>query len=237
MPLKVVSKAKAAKAASPILHSTIGVEQVQTNSSGLLVSNRSIRTLISWIADPSPSMTGFTDAQLGAAKAMVAELRQLPTTARTVMMNIVQIGTPPLSSVRRKIHNQLLSAAFRRKRRPKILGATRATIEKQAIFAHFSPLTANRMKSSRRFSVQSILWQRFKAIADRHYLRDSQRSMRFRCPRYIQRIRLRFTRRWNVPRPIWEVCSLAFGPMASNGQIVSQLSRATASRMTQPRKS
>lgn len=66
--------------------------------SGLSVSNRAARTPIGWITDASPSMTGFTEAQLQSAKSMVAELRQLPSTSRSVMMNIVQIGSPPMAT-------------------------------------------------------------------------------------------------------------------------------------------
>lgn len=58
-------------------------------------SNRTTRTAIGWITDGSPSMTGFTDVQLKSAVAMVAELARLPATSRSVMMDIVQIGTPP----------------------------------------------------------------------------------------------------------------------------------------------
>lgn len=61
-------------------------------------SNKTTRTPIGWITDGSPSMTGFTDAQLQSAVSMVGELVQLPATARSVMMNIVQIGTPPVAT-------------------------------------------------------------------------------------------------------------------------------------------
>ena len=40
-------------------------------------------------------MAGFTQVQLESADAMVQELRTLSATARSVMMNVVQIGTPP----------------------------------------------------------------------------------------------------------------------------------------------
>ena len=43
-------------------------------------------------------MTGFTQLQLDSAVAMVEELRGIPTTTRSVLMNVVQIGTPPAAT-------------------------------------------------------------------------------------------------------------------------------------------
>ena len=59
------------------------------------LTNRAARTPIGWITDASPSMTGFTKVQLECAESMVQELRTFLATARSVMMNVVQVGTPP----------------------------------------------------------------------------------------------------------------------------------------------
>jgi len=59
------------------------------------LTNRATRTPIGWITDASPSMTGFTKVQLECAESMVQELRTFLATARSVMMNVVQVGTPP----------------------------------------------------------------------------------------------------------------------------------------------
>ncbi|MFO0847115.1 MAG: hypothetical protein U0871_00960 [Gemmataceae bacterium] len=67
-------------------------------ASGLDPSNRATRTPVGWVTDGSPSMTGFTRLQLDSAVAMVDELRALPSTARSVLMNVVQIGTPPAAT-------------------------------------------------------------------------------------------------------------------------------------------
>ena len=67
-------------------------------TAGLDLSNRSNRSPVGWIPDGSPSMTGFTQLQLDRAQSMVQELRKIPSTARSVMMNIVQLGEPPATT-------------------------------------------------------------------------------------------------------------------------------------------
>lgn len=99
--MAVTLKTKKAKPSKPVAKTLPGdLETVVELSAtqGLDVTNRSTRTAIGWIADGSPSMTGFTEAQLTSAKSVVEQLRQMPATSRSVMMNIVQIGTPPVST-------------------------------------------------------------------------------------------------------------------------------------------
>lgn len=94
MPVTINKKPKTYKSSLP----PGKVYEPESPVSGLNTSNRAARTAIGWITDGSPSMTGFTEAQLQSAKSMVAELQQLPSTSRSVMMNIVQIGNPPMAT-------------------------------------------------------------------------------------------------------------------------------------------
>lgn len=102
MPVTLTKKPKAPKA-GPTATVRTPEEFAVALASGLDPSNRSTRTPIGWITDGSPSMTGFTQLQLDSAVAMVKELRTLPATARSVLMNVVQIGTPPAATGFREI--------------------------------------------------------------------------------------------------------------------------------------
>ena len=99
MPVTFTKKPKASKTTElpPLVRGFSPREETQLVT-GLDPSNRTTRTPIGWVTDGSPSMTGFTDAQLQSAVSMVGELVQLPATARSVMMNVVQIGTPPVAT-------------------------------------------------------------------------------------------------------------------------------------------
>ena len=50
-------------------------------------------------------MTGFTQLQLDSAKFMVEELRKTDSTARSVLMDIVQLGTPSVATGFREVYN------------------------------------------------------------------------------------------------------------------------------------
>jgi len=109
MPVTILKMSKAEKAAKPsVLEQALG-EAVSTLASNLDVSNLTTRTPIGWITDGSLSMTGFTQLQLDSAVSMVDQLRKLASTARSVMMNVVQLGTPSiatassLANTRRKV--------------------------------------------------------------------------------------------------------------------------------------
>ena len=99
MPVTFTKKPKALKTTElpPLVRGFSPREETQL-ATGLDPSNKTTRTPIGWITDGSPSMTGFTDVQLKSAVSMVGELVQLPATSRSVMMNIVQIGTPPVAT-------------------------------------------------------------------------------------------------------------------------------------------
>jgi uncharacterized protein YegL len=98
MPVTILKKPKASKVAKPsVVEQALG-EAVSTLASNLELSNRTTRTPIGWITDGSPSMTGFTQLQLDSAVSMVDELRKLASTARSVMMNVVQLGTPSIAT-------------------------------------------------------------------------------------------------------------------------------------------
>ena len=99
MPVTFTKKPKALKTTElpPLVlsHSPREANQLVTR---IDPSNKATRTALGLVTDASPSMTGFTDMQLQSAVSMVAELRQLSSTSRSVMMNIVQIGTPPVAT-------------------------------------------------------------------------------------------------------------------------------------------
>lgn len=99
MPVTLLKKTKASKTISS--RSMVGpplTEEAASLVPGLDLANRTTRTPVGWITDGSPSMTGFTQLQLDSAVAMVDELRRIPTTARSVMLNIVQLGTPSVAT-------------------------------------------------------------------------------------------------------------------------------------------
>ncbi len=99
MPVTFTKKPKASKTTElpPLVLGNSPCEETQLVT-WLDPYNKTSRTPLGWITDASPSMTGFTDAQLKSALAMVGELVELPATSRSVMMNIVQIGTPPVAT-------------------------------------------------------------------------------------------------------------------------------------------
>lgn len=99
MAVSLIKKPKASKTTeSSEIVKGLATREETLLVAGLDLSNRSTRTPIGWITDGSPSMTGFTDVQLKSATSMVAELGKLPSTSRSVMMNVVQIGTPPMTT-------------------------------------------------------------------------------------------------------------------------------------------
>jgi uncharacterized protein YegL len=103
MPVTLLKKSKASKTTSPPLTEAASFEVAPSLASGLDPANRTRRTPVGWITDGSPSMTGFTQLQLDSAVSMVNELRKLPTTARSVMMNVVQLGSPSVATGFREI--------------------------------------------------------------------------------------------------------------------------------------
>ena len=93
MPVIFTKKPKASKTTElPLLVTGYAPHEENQLVRWLDPSNKTTRTALGWITDGSPSMNGFTDAQLKSAQGMVGELVQLPTTSRSVMMNIVQIA-------------------------------------------------------------------------------------------------------------------------------------------------
>lgn len=98
MPVTLLRKPKASKTAATPLVGAAFKEEASSLVSGLDPTNRTTRTPIGWVTDGSPSMTGFTQLQLDSAVSMVDELRKIPTTARSVMMNVVQLGTPSVAT-------------------------------------------------------------------------------------------------------------------------------------------
>lgn len=98
MPVTLIKKPKASKSTSPPILGAALAEEASPLVSGLDLLNRTTRTPLGWITDGSPSMTGFTQLQLDAAVTMVGELRSIPTTARSVLMNVVQLGTPSVAT-------------------------------------------------------------------------------------------------------------------------------------------
>lgn len=98
MPVTIVKKPKASKSVSSSVPLPGATEEAAPLASALDQANRATRTPLGWVTDGSPSMTGFTQLQLDSAVAMVGELRAIPTTARSVLMNVVQIGTPPAAT-------------------------------------------------------------------------------------------------------------------------------------------
>ena len=98
MPVTLKKKPKALKTAVPSVLDPAFAEEGSAFASGLDLANRTTRTPIGWVTDGSPSMTGFTQQQLDSAVSMVEELRKIPSTARAVMMNVVQLGTPPVAT-------------------------------------------------------------------------------------------------------------------------------------------
>lgn len=98
MPLTFSKKSKVTKTTPPRDLERILPNELSPLEQGLDLSNRTARTPLGWVIDVSPSMTGFTQLQFDSAVTMVEELRALPSTARSVMMNVVQIGTPPAAT-------------------------------------------------------------------------------------------------------------------------------------------
>lgn len=103
MPVTLLKKPKASKTAMPSILGQSVAKEATPLASGLDLTNRTTRTPLGWITDGSPSMTGFTQQQLDSAVSMVEELRMIPTTARSVMMNVVQLGTPSMATGFREI--------------------------------------------------------------------------------------------------------------------------------------
>jgi uncharacterized protein YegL len=105
MPVTLVRKPKTSRSAKPTLLDPMGEKDTSPLVSGLDTSNRTTRTPIGWITDGSPSMTGFTQLQLDRAVALVDDLRKIQSTARSVMMNVVQLGTPSVGTGFQEIAN------------------------------------------------------------------------------------------------------------------------------------
>jgi uncharacterized protein YegL len=100
MPIQITKKPKASQtlATSPTILRPTPEPETSLHVSALDPANRATRTPIGWLMDGSPSLTGFTQLQLTSSQSLLDELCGIPTTARSVMMNIVQIGTPPHST-------------------------------------------------------------------------------------------------------------------------------------------
>jgi uncharacterized protein YegL len=94
MPITIKKKAGSTKAARPAVDEE-ATPPTQPCESGLDPSNRTTRTPFGWVLDGSPSLEGFTAVQLRSAEVMVEDLRRLPATGRSILMNMVQLGTPP----------------------------------------------------------------------------------------------------------------------------------------------
>lgn len=137
MPLNFVVKPKASKPVSRMPVKPLSEEEVESALSGLDLSNRSIRTPIGWVSDASPSMTGFTEAQFQAARLMADELRKLPVVSRTVMMEIVQIGTPPLATGFAEIRDFRVPEMQPSRSTPLHSALVRVTADLGALFSEF----------------------------------------------------------------------------------------------------
>jgi uncharacterized protein YegL len=98
MPVTLSKKSKVTKVSPPPFLDRVLPNEPLALAGGLDPSNRTARTPVGWVTDGSPSLTGFTQLQLDSAVSMVEELRKMPTTARSVLMNVVQIGTPPAAT-------------------------------------------------------------------------------------------------------------------------------------------
>lgn len=99
MPVTLTKKPKASTSVQPVkFMERFLPESAADLTSPLDANNRTTRTPLGWIPDGSPSMTGFTEVQLSCAKSMVMELRELSITSRSVLMNVVQIGSPPVAT-------------------------------------------------------------------------------------------------------------------------------------------
>jgi uncharacterized protein YegL len=57
-------------------------------------SNRSARTLFAWLLDPSPSVQSVMEQQLESQGKLARQLLDRPETARSVMINTIQMGDP-----------------------------------------------------------------------------------------------------------------------------------------------
>jgi uncharacterized protein YegL len=98
MPIKLTKKKDAGSSIITKTLDEVFGRETTTTTAGLDTSNRTARTPVGWIMDGSPSMTGFTQLQLDSASSMVADLRKVNSTSRSVLMNIIQLGTPPLGT-------------------------------------------------------------------------------------------------------------------------------------------
>lgn len=137
MALSLLKKPKATKPAGPPLPSPLVAEPPPSLTPGLDLANHSTRTAIGWITDGSPSMTGFTDVQLESAKSMVGELCRLPSTAQSVMLGVVQIGTPPVGTGFQEIARFQVPPLHASKSTPFHLALDRMAGDLGALFSEF----------------------------------------------------------------------------------------------------
>jgi len=98
MPIAIKKKTGSAQPTRHVAPLEKAPPEPQPCESGLDSSNRTTRTPLGWILDGSPSLEAFAEAQLHCAEAMVEELRRLPTTGRSILMNMVQLTTPPAAT-------------------------------------------------------------------------------------------------------------------------------------------
>jgi len=95
MPISIKKTTGTGRCSRPAVNEAVAAHPPQVCESGLDPSNRTTRTPLGWVLDGSPSLEAFVEAQLHSAETMVEDLRQLPTTGRAILMNVVQLGTPP----------------------------------------------------------------------------------------------------------------------------------------------
>lgn len=148
MPVPDTKKPKASKQTDPPPMERGPSPREETElASWLDPSNRSTRTAIGWLTDGSPSMTGFTDVQLKSAVGMVAELARLPATSRSVMMDIVQIGTPPLATGFKEIAKFLVPGVHVAQSTPLHTALDRMTNDLGSLFSNLRELGIERTES------------------------------------------------------------------------------------------
>lgn len=136
MPVSLTKKPKASTAVQSVKTMERFLPESATELTSCLdTSNRTTRTPLGWVTDGSPSMTGFTEVQLTSAKSMVAELCELPITSRSVMMNIVQIGSPPVATGFHEIAKFQVPALHAANATPLHLALDRMTADMGALFS------------------------------------------------------------------------------------------------------
>lgn len=148
MPVSLSKKPKTAPATpTPKTLERFLPESATELTSCLDPSNRTARTPLGWVTDGSPSMTGFTEVQLTSAKSMVAELCELPMTSRSVLMNIVQIGSPPIATGFHEIAKFQVPCLHAANATPLHLALDRISADMGALFSDFRSQGIERTES------------------------------------------------------------------------------------------